>query len=133
MDCPNCKNELTESVVHGITIDECIPCGTFWFDAGELENYLSAKLKTGKDQISLLSRFAPLDCDLEEFCPKCKQEKLICGKVGKLSLSRCGKCNGFFIDKNQIQAGRGSACEPLAEALLIELVGQSVLSLLDSL
>jgi len=124
---------MTETMVHGIALDECIACGAFWFDAGELENYLSEKINDNKDQISLISRFIPIDNDYEEFCPKCEHKKLIYGKIGQLSLSRCEECNGFFIQKEQIQSGRGTACEPLVEALLMQLVLEAGLSFLDGL
>lgn len=124
---------MKESVVHGITLDECISCGAFWFDAGELENYLSARLDNKKEDI-LLTRFVPTDMDsLYELCPKCEKERLGQGKIGELSLSRCRRCNGFFVGKNQISAGRNSTCRPLVEELLIQLVGEAVLSFLDGL
>lgn len=133
MNCPNCNNELSENVVHGIALDECIACGSFWFDAGELEDYLTARLKDKKEKLSLLSNFEAVGNGYDELCPKCTKTKLVYGKVGQLALSKCGKCNGFFIEKSQITAGRSSSCEPLAEALLIQLVGETVLNLLDGL
>ena len=131
MICPICNNELTESNIHGIVIDECITCNAIWFDAGELETYLSERIKDNGKDISIISRFDAIASDLDGSCPKCETEKMRYGKVGNLSLSKCEKCNGILMEKNQLQSGRGSACDPLIESLLIQALGETVLNLLD--
>jgi len=125
---------MTEIIGRGIAVDECIACGAFWFDGGEFEDYISEKTIKNNDnkKIALLSHLVSIESDIEEYCPKCN-ERLINGKIGKLSLSKCPQCNGVFIEKEHITAGHGHACEPLAQALIIELVGSAIIELIDEL
>lgn len=131
MLCPTCNSELFLSVINGINVDECIACCAYWFDAGEIEKYITAKFPEKKDVPSLSSRFEPSECSYEEFCPKCKEQKLTCGRVGQLLLSKCEKCSGLLITKDQLEDSGSSACNPLAEQLLVELIDGAIFTILD--
>lgn len=44
MNCPRCRNDLTEVVKHGVAIDICSSCGGMWLDKGELAK-ITAKIR----------------------------------------------------------------------------------------
>ena len=133
MLCPTCNSELFESVNNGINVDECVACGAYWFNAGEIEKHITVKFPDKKDVPSLSSRFEPSECSYEEFCPKCEKQKLACGRVGQLSLSKCERCSGILITKDQLEGRGSSACNPLAELLVVELVDGAIFTILDEL
>jgi Zn-finger nucleic acid-binding protein len=133
MLCPTCNNKLLESIAHGINVDKCVSCGTFWFDAGELDTYISANFPEKTNVPSILTRFESSECSYEEFCPKCQKQKLICGRVGKLSLSKCAKCSGILITKDEIDSLKSSAGHPLAERLIVELIDGVIFTILNKL
>lgn len=42
MKCPKCGMDLQTFEFRGITLDRCVSCNGTWFDAGEMEQLLSA-------------------------------------------------------------------------------------------
>lgn len=44
MNCPRCRNDLTEVTKHGVAIDICSSCGGMWLDKGELAK-ITAKIR----------------------------------------------------------------------------------------
>ena len=77
MKCPQCKEQMKQSTVDEITVDECARCRGMWFDSGDLDEV--------KDKV--LPDMGWLDIDawkeLAEFdvrhapnrCPKCKDKR----------------------------------------------------------
>jgi rubrerythrin len=47
MHCPKCGMEMKTIELHGIKVDQCPSCGGIYFDAGELEQLLSAEKSGG--------------------------------------------------------------------------------------
>lgn len=41
MICPGCKEELIETLKHGVVIDHCPNCGGIWLDKGELSKIIN--------------------------------------------------------------------------------------------
>jgi Zn-finger nucleic acid-binding protein len=132
MLCPTCTSELSEAIIKGITVDECTSCGTIWFDAGEMDTYITATFPEKKSP-SIASRFEPLECSYEEFCPTCRSQKLLCGRIGNFSLSKCEKCSGILIKKDQIESLKFSKNDSLAEYFIVDLVCDAMFSILNKL
>jgi Zn-finger nucleic acid-binding protein len=103
MFCPTCNRQLLETKVEGVTIYECWFCKIFWFDAGDLDAHVKAIVSEETNLPLLASIFKSSDCSDEKFCPRCVNQKLICGSVGTLRLSKCKKCSGMLIAKEQLE------------------------------
>lgn len=120
MDCPKCVGKLQSTVVTerktsalpelagvGATfelhVDKCFACGGVWFDKGELDKYLS-------DQINVVDSPAlggGLDKQLDEKhgnCPRCKtrMEKVVAPKLPEMTVDRCTKCHGIWLDSTEV-------------------------------
>lgn len=87
-----------------ITTDVCPKCGGVFLDKGEL-NTLATAMKGNIEYCSIDHDFHK-DRFPQRSCPKCNEEQMT--KVNLLRLSDlifdyCPKCEGFFLDKEEIQ------------------------------
>lgn len=72
MICPRCKNELSEVVKHGVTIDNCTGCGGIWLDKGEMAKIIS---QIKQAEFSLDDEFRPLFKEKKEYYDKYKHKQ----------------------------------------------------------
>ena len=100
MLCPNCNHNLTPLAVEEIELDKCHGCGSIWFDAGELENYMS-KRQIATEKLS--SKFVPYDRQFDEKCPRCLDAKMSFGHMGGQPMSYCLDCDGVLLTKDQLK------------------------------
>jgi len=103
MKCPNCSTEMKEVKEPDITTDVCPNCGGVYLTQGEL-NVLATGMAGDIE-------FCSIDEDVhkEHFpirkCPKCQDQNM--EKINLLCYSDiifdfCPKCNGFFLDKGEL-------------------------------
>jgi Zn-finger nucleic acid-binding protein len=105
MDCPVCKESAMITLeLNEVEIDYCTTCHGIWLDAGELELLLGEPQKAEK----LLSSFKVDLGSMEKIrrCPICykKMQKVIVGSSKPtLLIDRCGKGDGLWFDKGELQ------------------------------
>lgn len=119
MKCPRCKAELrsTDLGEYGFVIlDVCTECQGTWFDKGELDR-LDDSVWTNVEELD----FKPGAEGHEEiYCPKCNQEKLdlISPKdAAEVVVDRCPSCQGFWLDKDELDKMREAATQKDGETL----------------
>lgn len=120
MDCPKCVGRLQATSIterktsslpqlagvgasFELNVDKCFSCGGVWFDKGELDKYLS-------DQINVVDSPAlggGLDEKLDKksgYCPRCKvvMEKVPAPKLPDMTVDRCTKCHGIWLDSTEV-------------------------------
>lgn len=104
MNCPNCKFEMSKIKEPDITIERCEKCGGIFLDKREL-NILATSMAGDIE-------FCSIDDDIhkDKFgvrnCPKCPDQKM--RKINLLDYSNtifdfCPKCEGFFLDKRELE------------------------------
>lgn len=107
MQCPRCHSELksTDLGEYGfIILDVCPKCRGAWFDKGEL----------GRLDDSVWTNVEEVDFDnVSEFhqglkCPKCQKEmRPLSPKDAKeVVIDQCPECNGFWLDKGELDQMR---------------------------
>ncbi len=118
MNCPNCKSEMSKIKERDITIDRCEKCGGIFLDKGEL-NILATGM-AGDIEFCSIDDNIHKDKFGVRNCPKCSclfqnlknSEIKTCDqkmrKVNLLSHSDtifdfCPKCEGFFLDKRELE------------------------------
>jgi Zn-finger nucleic acid-binding protein len=103
MNCPACKNELSEHKVSGIRINVCSGfCGGLWFNLTQVRKI--ERLKQGAG--SALLNFEIADGvktyrGAEHPCPHCKTTLLyrhFFSRNFDTEVNQCSKCSGFWID-----------------------------------
>ena len=103
MNCPRCTGNLksTDFGEYGLAIiDVCPDCQGSWFDSGELDR-LDDSVWTDVENIDF--------SDVEEShknipCPKCdvNLEPLSPMDAKDLIVDRCPSCQGFWLDKGEL-------------------------------
>jgi Zn-finger nucleic acid-binding protein len=80
----------------GVVLDHCHRCKGLWFDAGELGAHLAA---SG-------ARIEESDLEPEEEtgfpCPRCDGVHLAHVRVETVTLDRCPRCHGLFVDVGEV-------------------------------
>ena len=105
MDCPVCKDSAMITLeLNEVEIDYCTVCNGIWLDAGELELLLGEPQKARE----LLGSFKVDNNSTEKIrrCPICdkKMQKVIVGTAKPtLLIDRCGKGDGLWFDKGELQ------------------------------
>lgn len=122
MKCLKCDVDLKTSDLgeYGfVIIDVCPKCQGAWFDKGELDR-LDDSVWTNVEEID----FEQVSSDHKDIqCPKC-QEKLdpISPRDAKeLIVDRCPSCQGFWLDKGELDQMREVANEQDSKMNLIHL------------
>ena len=105
MKCPQCKEQMKQSTVDEITVDECARCRGMWFDSGDLDEVKDKVLPdmgwldidAWKEQAEFDVRHAP------NRCPKCKDIALttIQDRASTTELSVCTQCKGTWMAAGQ--------------------------------
>ena len=104
LTCSNCQTEMTRDEAGDIITEVCPGCGGVFLDKGEL-NVLATGMKGDIEYCSVDKEFHQ-DRFPQRSCPKCETQQMI--KINLLRLSDlvfdyCPKCEGFFLDKGEIQ------------------------------
>ena len=105
MECPQCKEQMKQSNVGEITINECLRCRGMWFNQGQLDAVKEKVLPdmgwldidTWKEQAEFKARRDP------NFCPKCLDIALttIQDRKSKTEISMCAQCKGTWLATGQ--------------------------------
>ena len=104
MDCPVCKQSAMITLeLNEVEIDYCTQCAGIWLDAGELEQLLG---DTKKSQ-ELINSFKvdSHNAEVARKCPICdkKMQKIVIGSTEpKLLIDKCGKGDGLWFDKGEL-------------------------------
>lgn len=103
MECPACKNALTETVKAGVMVLACQDeCGGLWFSQSQVRRL--EKLKSGLGTLLLKIKRADgvkVYRDVEHICPQCKTTLLykhFFSKEWDTEVNQCAKCGGFWVD-----------------------------------
>jgi len=101
--CPNCSTEMKEVKEPDITTDVCPNCGGVYLTQGEL-NTLATGM-AGDIEFCSIDEDIHKDLFPTRKCPKCpdqnmKKINLLC--YSEIIFDFCPKCNGFFLDKGEI-------------------------------
>lgn len=105
MDCPRCSGRLnrTDFGEHGfVVLDVCTDCSGSWFDKGELDR-LDDSVWTNLETADSL-RASPGYESVK--CPKCavQMTALSASDVPEVIVDRCPSCEGFWLDKDELDA-----------------------------
>ena len=103
MQCPKCKIDLKASDLEEygfVIIDVCPICDGAWFDKGELDR-LDESIWTDVEKIEF-HNVESVHKDIK--CPKCdtKLEPLNPKDLKELIIDRCPSCQGFWLDKGEL-------------------------------
>ena len=103
MECPACKNELTEHKVSGIKVDICRgSCGGIWIHHSQIKKIERIKPGSGAelllfDKVDGLKTYR----NAEHPCPNCKTTLLFrhfFSREYDTEVNQCSKCAGFWVD-----------------------------------
>ncbi len=107
--CVKCSTELEKSLVYDVEVDVCRQCGGIWLDRGEIAA-LSAFHDSELDELRAIQAEAsparPTKGKLR--CPACPgtlEEKLI----GSIRVDFCSRCQGFHLDRGELDDAVKSA------------------------
>lgn len=105
MHCLNCKQEMTNYVIHTplhqVSYNVCEHCGSLWLDKGVL-NKLAP---TGSGDIEFCYQDVVAGGQKANMCPRCDNEPMDKVKfIGndKIILEHCKNCEGFWLDGGQL-------------------------------
>ncbi len=120
MNCPKCVGKLQKTVVtsftapekpelggrpekEGLEVDRCFSCGGIWFDHGELERYLKARLAILDSPVVGGQLDQHLD-EKEAHCPRCNRpmHKAPAPRSQDVGMDVCGGCGGVWLDSTEI-------------------------------
>lgn len=103
--CVKCNTELEKSIVYDVEVDVCRQCGGIWLDRGEiaaLAAYRDSVLTElreisagGTGQVSAKKAARPLKCPA---CPGTLEDK----QLGNVRVDFCPKCQGFHLDRGEL-------------------------------
>ncbi len=118
MKCPRCDVDLksTDLGEYGfVIIDVCPDCRGAWFDKGELDR-LDESIWTDVEKLDFETA-ANQRSALE--CPRCggDTEPLSPHDAGELVVDRCTSCEGFWLDKGELDKMKEVAAEKDNETL----------------
>ena len=110
MKCPRDGAELAPVHVDGIELDKCHHCDGIWFDAGELDKV--RKLERSAVERELENEYgsptvAAGQVDGYMRCPRCpdgRLNQLTYTYKKQVKIDRCDKCNGVWLDDNELYA-----------------------------
>ena len=110
MQCPRCNDELKASDLgeYGfVIIDVCPKCEGAWFDKGELDR-LDDSIWTNGEEVNFND---VSDSHKNLKCPKCQIEMnpQSPNDAKEVVIDRCSDCNGFWLDKGELDQMRDVA------------------------
>jgi len=106
LTCPSCGSEMQTKHESDLSFDVCKSCDGIFLDKGEL-NDLAIGMAGDIEYCSIQNQIDPkVDSKPNRTCPKCDNQAM--RKINLLRLSDvifdfCPKCEGIFLDKNEIK------------------------------
>lgn len=104
LHCPNCGNIMEQKKEPDITLDFCKNCSGTFFDHNEL-NVLATGL-SGNIEYCSIDEDKHKDKFPSRKCPKCDDKimrKINLLRFSDLIFDYCPDCEGFFLDKDEIE------------------------------
>lgn len=104
MQCPKCQGNMILRARGHHPVDECLGCGSIWFDQGELEQATSAASSdTAWMEVNLWKdarQFELMATALH--CPRCNAP-MAAVQYGstQVIVDVCARCKGVFLDKGE--------------------------------
>lgn len=106
MECPSCKKELEQAILHNVRVDYCSNCLGIWFDEDELRqakdekdpklNWVDIDLWKDKKKFEISKRGA--------LCPKCRMPLYQVGyDNSQVSVDLCNLCKGVWLDRGEFK------------------------------
>ena len=123
MLCPVCRESLIVIEHDEIEIDYCVRCKGIWLDSFELEfiienDEVCREILTGE-------RFADVGKEKKRVCPICdkKMRKVILGEEGgRITLDRCPRGDGIWLDRGEVDALLQIGAPPEEEGVVISFL-----------
>ncbi len=112
MRCPVCGQALLQKESHGVVVDYCAPCGSIWFDKGELADFthhILSRSDIKPQKIKLYHRReVKTRYDIDETvrkCPKCDlgMKKINYAYDSNVFVDRCENCGGIWANAKEIR------------------------------
>ena len=110
MRCPRCHTILQKGNIEekdiSLDVETCSTCEGSWFDAGKLEQ-LEGLIKPVLVEIKSLPSEEVQSQPL--YCPVCEDGDILMVKSHhfrdhSVTMDRCPKCNGIWLDKGELEA-----------------------------
>ena len=107
--CPRCGQTLADAKGPGLALDVCKRCGGVYFDHGELAQ-MANRRRTELDDVERLVEADELPPVLTKSrslrCPGCsgKMESYEYAYCSGITLDRCSRCFGIWVDDGELQA-----------------------------
>ena len=102
LNCPACRSQMVKEFANGFELDVCSNCLGVWFDEGEL----GKMAKLPKQGFESRQPTAPVPLThLQRSCPMCQTtlESSQYQYTSKITIDRCQKCGGVFIDQGELE------------------------------
>ena len=122
MMCPVCNEPLVVLEMEGVEIDRCFSCGGIWLDAGEME-FIAGSAGADVEKLQRALWSGEKSPEPGRKCPRCgkKMNELNVGEKKKVTIDRCPRGQGIWLDKGELQTllchEQGQAREAIAEFL----------------
>lgn len=113
MNCPRCFHALRQVSYEGVIVDTCDGCGGEWLDKGEIVRINKArevvfsdndKAKVEGAKKVVLREVSKTQKTL--ICPHCNvaMQTLNYAYDSGIMIDKCPKCEGIWLDKNELEA-----------------------------
>ena len=123
MNCPRDGSALAKAEILGTELDKCHTCDGLWCDRGELERLRDAKLP--EVEAAIERKYGDPKPSKGEVaghmrCPRCGDARLLSYRytyVAPVTIDRCERCHGIWLDKGELRAitGEKKALDAIAE------------------
>lgn len=107
MNCPACKNQLSQMAAGGITVDVCKGgCGGIWFDNFELRK-VDEPLESAGEILLDIDRNEKIKIDhtKRRRCPKCNgiiMMRHFFSVKKQVTVDECPGCGGYWLDVGEL-------------------------------
>jgi Zn-finger nucleic acid-binding protein len=105
--CPACGAVLIGFEFEGVEIDHCLQCGGTWLDPGELEQ-IALMAHADRHEALLEALDAPGGRRRDDRrCPRCGKpllEVALDAAAGGLTIDRCPRGDGLWLDRGELAA-----------------------------
>lgn len=106
MDCPNDKARLDKRTIKDVTIDFCDVCGGAFFNKGEIEKLIKAKVNEEDLNTNKIKQFSSDRKPISK-CPSCEgdmtRKDRTTDEGKKATIYVCEDCEGIWLNKGNYQ------------------------------